>query len=154
MTPCPTTARSTSPRRLAGPPYGGRDGGVQEDLTGVQATGYGADGLVAATVSGDGRIVALRIDPSVIDPDDPETLADLIIVAVDSANQAVQEQRAASLAVVTDSLLSGLRPMGPGHPGPRTPGGAASPRTDPRTPRAPAVLPERDLPVAVRGLVS
>ncbi|MFF3127724.1 YbaB/EbfC family nucleoid-associated protein [Streptomyces sp. NPDC057908] len=135
----------------------GEMAGVQEDLTGVQATGYGADGLVAATVSGDGRIVALRIDPSVIDPDDPETLADLITVAVDSANQAVQEQRAASLAVVTDSLnslLSGLRPMGPGHPGPRTPGGAASPRTDPRTPRAPAVLPERDLPVAVRGLVS
>ncbi|WP_331736153.1 YbaB/EbfC family nucleoid-associated protein [Streptomyces sp. NBC_00057] len=82
--------------------------------------------MVAATVSGDGRIVALRIDPSVIDPDDPEILADLITVAVDSANQAVQEQRAASLAVVTDSfngLLSGLRPTGPGHPGPRTPGG-------------------------------
>lgn len=104
----------------------GEMAGVQEDLTKLQATGFGGDGLVAATVSGEGRILALRIDPSVIDPDDPETLADLVIVAVDSANQAVQEQRVASLSAVTDGLnglLAGLRPGGSGHPGPRTRGG-------------------------------
>lgn len=110
----------------------GEMAGLQEDLPKIQATGFGGGGLVEATVSGEGRIVALRIDPSVIDPNDPETLADLVIVAVDSAHQGVEEQRVASLSVVADGLtglLAGLRPGGPGkaggsgRPGPRTGGG-------------------------------
>ncbi|OON71823.1 YbaB/EbfC family nucleoid-associated protein [Streptomyces tsukubensis] len=104
----------------------GEVAGVEQDLSKIQATGYGGDGLVTATVSGEGRIVSLRIDPSVIDPADAETLSDLVIKAVDSANQALQEQRAASVSAITDGLqglLEGLRPRETGHPGPRTRGG-------------------------------
>ncbi|MFC4034810.1 YbaB/EbfC family nucleoid-associated protein [Streptomyces polygonati] len=105
----------------------GEVAGVQESLAAIQGTGFGGKGLVAATVSGEGRIVALRIDPSVIDPDDPETLADLVIEAVDSANQAAQEQRTQRMAGVTDTLnglLAGLRPgeSSPGDIVPRTRG--------------------------------
>jgi DNA-binding YbaB/EbfC family protein len=77
---------------------------VQEELRDAQATGYGGGGLVTATVSGSGRLVALDIDPSVIDPDDPETLSRLIIAAVDSAALSMAEQRAAHVTAVTDSL--------------------------------------------------
>jgi DNA-binding YbaB/EbfC family protein len=82
------------------------------DLTAIQATGQGGGGLVTATVSGDGRVLDLKIDPSVIDPDDPQTLADLVIAAVEGANQAVKEQRAERLTELTggaSDLLAGLR---------------------------------------------
>ncbi len=83
-----------------------------DDLTTIQATGHAGDGLVTATVSGEGRILDLRIDPSVIDPDDPQTLADLVIAAVEGANEAVRQQRAERLSGLTDGasgLLAGLR---------------------------------------------
>lgn len=96
-----------------------------EDLRTVEATGYSADGRIAATVSGQGRAIALRIDPSVIDPDHPETLAERILAAIDSAHEIVAEQRAALMAGVTGGLgdlIEGLnRP-------------AAAPTVLPRTP--------------------
>lgn len=85
---------------------------ARDELTGIQATGHGGGGLVTATVSGEGRLLDLRIDPSVIDPDDPQTLADMVIAAVDGANQAVAEQRAERITEITDgvsSLVAGLR---------------------------------------------
>ncbi|MEK8143004.1 YbaB/EbfC family nucleoid-associated protein [Streptomyces sp. M10(2022)] len=130
--------------------------GAQEDLTKIQATGFGGAGLVTATVSGEGRILDLRIDPSVIDPDDPETLASLVIAAVDSATQAVEEQRAASLSAITDGLtglLTGLRPTGAEHPGPRTRAGQLR-REMTRRPARCGRDPRTGLPVAARGLLS
>lgn len=76
----------------------------QAELKDAQATGYGGGGLVTATVAGDGRLIGLDIDPSVIDPDDPETLARLVIAAVDSANLAMAEQRAAHVNAVADGI--------------------------------------------------
>lgn len=78
--------------------------GVQADMTSLQATGFGGGGLVRATVSGEHRLVALSIDPSVIDPDDPETLSDLVIAAVDSANESMTEQRVKRMGEVTQGL--------------------------------------------------
>jgi DNA-binding YbaB/EbfC family protein len=80
---------------------------IQADMAGLQATGYGGGGLVRATVSGEGRLIELSIDPSIIDPNDPETLADLVIAAVDSANQSMTEQRVQRIGGVTEGL-SGL----------------------------------------------
>ncbi len=85
---------------------------VQEDVQAIEATGYGADGMIAATVSGEGRIVELRIDPSVIDPDDPQTLCERIIAAIDGAQDMVHERRTEVVAGMTNSLngiLNGLR---------------------------------------------
>ncbi|MYS24864.1 hypothetical protein GA0115240_17063 [Streptomyces sp. DvalAA-14] len=110
----------------------GEVAGVQESLAAVHATGFGGKGVVAATVSGEGRLVELKIDPSVIDPDDPQTLADLVVEAVDNAHQAVQDQRAERMSGVTDSLnglLAGLRPAaGPGAAGGITPLTRSQPR--------------------------
>ena len=47
-----------------------------------------------ATVTGDGELVAISIDPGVVDPDDVETLEDLVLAAVTEANR--QARRAAA----------------------------------------------------------
>jgi nucleoid-associated protein EbfC len=100
--------------------------GAAEDLRAVEATGYAADGRIAATVSGQGRMTALRIDPSVIDPDHPKTLAEQILAAVDSAHESVAQQRAALVEGVTGGLtdlVEGLHRLPPTAPGvlPQTP---------------------------------
>lgn len=96
-----------------------------EDLRNFEATGYSADGRVVATVSGQGRTIALRIDPSVIDPDHAETLAERILAAIDSAHDSVAEQRAALMTGVAgglSDLIDGLhRPATAPTVVPRTP---------------------------------
>jgi nucleoid-associated protein EbfC len=77
---------------------------IQSDLKDFQATGTARDGLVTATVSGEGRLVRLEIDPSVIDPRDPETLSDLVITAVDGAHQAMSKRLRERMSPVTDGL--------------------------------------------------
>ncbi|MDX6354744.1 MAG: nucleoid-associated protein EbfC [Streptomyces sp.] len=81
--------------------------GIQADMGKLQATGFGAGGLVRATVSGEGRVVELSIDPSIINPDDPETLAETVIAAIDSANQALATQRMERIGEFTEGI-SGL----------------------------------------------
>ena len=56
-----------------------------------QEQGQAGGGLVQVTVKGSGQIVAVKIDPKVIDPSDPETLQDLIVGALDDAATKVTE---------------------------------------------------------------
>ena len=62
---------------------------------------------------------AIKIDPSVVDPDDIETLEDLVVAAVIEATRQAKELQSQKLGAVTggldlDSLLGGLG--GPGTP--------------------------------------
>lgn len=77
---------------------------LQSQMAAVEASGFGGDGLVRATVAGDGRLTGLVIDPSVIDPSDPETLAALVVAAVESARLGVVETRVRQL----DGMTAGL----------------------------------------------
>ena len=58
---------------------------AQAELARATVTGSAGGGLVTATVTGTGQLTSLDIDPSVIDPDDAETLSDLIVAAVRNA---------------------------------------------------------------------
>ncbi|UQX01794.1 YbaB/EbfC family nucleoid-associated protein [Streptomyces sp. RerS4] len=74
---------------------------AQEELARTQVEGQAGGGLVKATVTGSGELLALAIDPKAVDPEDTETLADLIVAAVQAANenaQALQEQKMGPLA--------------------------------------------------------
>ncbi len=69
---------------------------TQEQLADERITGAAGGGLVQATVSGTGELVGLAIAPEVADPDDTETLADLVLAAYrDASNQAAQKQHEA-----------------------------------------------------------
>jgi len=64
---------------------------AQAELAAAEVTGSAGGGLVTATVSGTGELKSLTIDPKAVDPDDTETLADLVVAAVRAANEQVQE---------------------------------------------------------------
>ncbi|RJQ70805.1 YbaB/EbfC family nucleoid-associated protein [Pseudonocardiaceae bacterium YIM PH 21723] len=64
---------------------------AQQEIAEAQVQGSAGNGLVTATVTGGGELVGLEIDPKVVDPDDVETLTDLVIAAVNNANQEVQQ---------------------------------------------------------------
>ncbi|NUQ97861.1 MAG: YbaB/EbfC family nucleoid-associated protein [Streptomyces sp.] len=84
---------------------------AQHDLRTMEATGHSTDGMVTATVSGESRVVDLRIHPSVIDPDDPDGLARLVLQAIDNAHATVDEQRTEVFSGITGGLqgiLAGL----------------------------------------------
>lgn len=63
---------------------------MQQELTAAEVTGTAGGGLVSAVMSGGGELKSLTIDPKVVDPDDVETLSDLIVAAVRDANGKVQ----------------------------------------------------------------
>lgn len=58
---------------------------AQHELEEARIEGTSGGGLVHATVTGTGELVGLTLDPSVCDPDDPETLADLVVAAAQNA---------------------------------------------------------------------
>lgn len=85
---------------------------AQASLADRRATGTAGGGLVTAEVDGNGQLVGLVIDPSVVDPDDVETLADLVIAAVrDGARQAEAVAQQA-MSAVAGGLAGGLPGLG------------------------------------------
>ena len=64
---------------------------AQQELTTVEVEGSAGGGLVRATMTGGGELTALTIDKSAVDPDDVETLADLVVAAIrDGQRQAAE----------------------------------------------------------------
>lgn len=74
---------------------------AQEELAGTEVDGQAGGGLVKATVNGSGELRGLVIDPKAVDPEDTETLADLVVAAVQAANEnarQLQQQKLGPLA--------------------------------------------------------
>jgi|SRR5262245_21325711 nucleoid-associated protein EbfC len=68
----------------------------------VEATVGG--GMVSVKMSGHKQVVAVKIDPEVMDPKDPSMLEDLIVAAVNEAGRKVEETMRGRVG----SLASGL----------------------------------------------
>ena len=62
---------------------------AKEEINELRVTGTSGGDKVKVVVGGDHRIYDLVIDKEVIDPEDPEMLADLIVAAVNQANDEV-----------------------------------------------------------------
>ena len=84
---------------------------MQEDAQRVQAeleeTEYSATsggGAVSATVNGKHDLVALTISPDVVDPDDAEMLADLVMAAVNEANRSAAKDAEHKMGAVTGGM--------------------------------------------------
>lgn len=64
---------------------------AQEELANERVEASVGGGMVTVTATGAGEIVAIRISPEAIDPDDPETLEDLVLAGVNQALRNAQD---------------------------------------------------------------
>ena len=58
---------------------------AQQEIEEKEFTSSAGGGVVDATINGKKEVVAIKIDPDVVDPEDVEMLQDLIMVAVNEA---------------------------------------------------------------------
>jgi nucleoid-associated protein EbfC len=77
---------------------------AKEELASAVVEGSAAGGLVTARVNGTGDLIGLDIKPEAVDPDDTETLADMIVVAIRVANDNAQALISERLSGVTGQL--------------------------------------------------
>ena len=77
---------------------------AQQRLANSEVHGQAGGGLVEVVVKGSGEVVAVKIDPQVVDPEDVETLQDLIVGAMADASKQVTRMAQEQLG----SLAGGL----------------------------------------------
>lgn len=80
---------------------------AQQELAEREVTGSAGGGLVTATMTGSGDVTAITIAPSAVDPDDLETLQDLVVAALHDAKRAVDELAAATMGPLAGGLGGG-----------------------------------------------
>lgn len=77
---------------------------VQTELEAASFTGESAEGIVKVTITGKGELTRVVIDPMAM-TEDPETLADLVVVASRKAHAAKEVVAKEKLATLTVGAL-------------------------------------------------
>lgn len=77
---------------------------AQEALKDEVVEASAGGGMVTVTVSGDGALKAVAIDPEAVDPEDVELLQDMVLAAVNEGLRAAQELASKKLGAVTGGL--------------------------------------------------
>ena len=82
---------------------------AQAELAATTVEGTAGGGAVRVTMSGEQKIVAINLEPEVVDPDDVEMLQDLIMAAITDASEKANELQQQSFGAITGGLgLPGL----------------------------------------------
>lgn len=79
-------------------------GDLQEQMGTVEAEGTSGGGLVTVRVNGRQELIGVKVDPSLMNPDEAEILEDLIVAAHADAKAKVD----AAVQAKTQELMSGL----------------------------------------------
>lgn len=82
---------------------------VQQELEAIEVEGAAGGGLVRVRVSAKGETKTVRIDPSLLKPDEGEILEDLIVAALGDARQKAERVMQDKMQAVTGGL-----PLPPG----------------------------------------
>ena len=77
---------------------------AQAKLAETEVEGSAGGGLVSATVTGSGEVLRLKIDPKAVDPDDVESLEDLVVAAIRDAAGKAQELQASTMGPLAGGL--------------------------------------------------
>lgn len=77
---------------------------AQQELAESTVEGSAGGGLVKAIVNGSGELQDLKIDPKAVDPEDTETLADLVLAAVRDASGAAQNLQQEKLGPLAQGM--------------------------------------------------
>ena len=84
---------------------------AQAELAEAEVTGTAGGGLVTVTMTGGGEVRSVKIDPKAVDPDDIETLEDLVVAALANASENMRnlaEEKMGPLAQGLGGLSGGL----------------------------------------------
>ena len=74
---------------------------VQEDLKNERVEGKSGENKVTITLDGHMEVQSVKIDPSLLNPDDAEILEDLLVVAFRDGSEKARELSAKKLAPFT-----------------------------------------------------
>ncbi len=78
----------------------------QEELEAREYDVSAGGGVVNVKINGKKELLSVKIDPEVVDPDDVETLEDLIVAAVNEAIKNVETTSALEMEKITGGLGS------------------------------------------------
>ncbi|MCI5048971.1 MAG: YbaB/EbfC family nucleoid-associated protein [Rickettsiales bacterium] len=77
---------------------------MQEEMESKEFEGSAGGDMVKVTLTGKGALNGLAIDPSLIDPEDPDMLIDLIIAAHADAKKKADEGMADAMSDLTGGI--------------------------------------------------
>lgn len=77
---------------------------MQERLSELTVDGVAGGGLVTVSLNGKGEMKGIKIDPSLIDPAEPEILEDLILAAHGDANSKAEARKQEEMKDLTGGL--------------------------------------------------
>ena len=84
---------------------------MQEDMAALQdeldAREYDVSaggGVVGVKINGKKEILSIDIKPEIVDPDDIETLSDILVAAVNEAIKRVEDTNSAEMSKITGSM--------------------------------------------------
>ena len=77
---------------------------IQEELGEETVEASVGGGVVTITMTGHQQVEAVKIDPEALDPDDVETIQDLMVAAFNEALKKSQDLAAQRLSVVTGGM--------------------------------------------------
>ena len=82
---------------------------LQEDLDAREYDISAGGGVVNVKINGKKEILSIDIHPEIVDPDDIETLSDILVAAVNEAIKRVEDTNSAEMAKITGNVgLPGL----------------------------------------------
>ena len=77
---------------------------VQEELDAREYTVSAGGGAVTVVIDGTKCVKSITVSPDVIDPDDPETLQDILCAAVNEAIKTVEDTNQKEMSRITGSV--------------------------------------------------
>jgi DNA-binding YbaB/EbfC family protein len=77
---------------------------TQEELARVEVEGQSGGGLVKVTLSGKGDLKTIKLDPSLLKPEDAEMLEDLIVAAFSDGKAKAERAAAEKMQELTAGL--------------------------------------------------
>ena len=81
-----------------------RMAGLQDELAGIEVTGTSGAGLVSVSITGKGELRGVKIDPSLMKPEEVEILEDLIVAAHRDAHVKAEAAIAEKMADITGGM--------------------------------------------------
>jgi DNA-binding YbaB/EbfC family protein len=98
-------------------------GALQEKLAAISVTGSAGGGMVEVDINGKMEILAVRIAPEAVDPEDVRMLQDLAAAAFTGAMEKIRERINQEMGALAGGLgIPNMPGNMPGFPGPGFPG--------------------------------